>query len=271
MNLFEACEILGVDTDASIEEVKKIYKKGMLKYHPDKRLNDPKDLVKYEYDRFTEAYNTFNRSKNPDFIDNFEYDVSTDFVIILGNYFSNMFFNVSYSQVEKTQTYIVEKDIDIFDYFTINSAKQPITCPVKTVNGTQIETNIYNIILEPPKTEYKFPGKGNLKIGCTKGDLIIKFNIISKPYYRYKWNDEEKKLIITEKISKNKFLKYRPEKNLLSSYQNYPLATIDAKIVMITIPENYLPGKANLIQNAGKLVNYPKINFDVEFIIENKE
>ena len=69
MNPQEAARILGVDTNADENQIKKAYKKKSLKYHPDKNMDKPqKQQKEYEqkFKEVAEAYNVLIQfKKNP--------------------------------------------------------------------------------------------------------------------------------------------------------------------------------------------------------------
>jgi len=55
---FDPFEIIGVDNDATIKDIKKEYRKKSLYMHPDKNPGNP--LAVQEFIRLTKAYNVSN-------------------------------------------------------------------------------------------------------------------------------------------------------------------------------------------------------------------
>ena len=55
MQSFDPFEVLGVDNDASVRDIKKQYRKLSLEMHPDKNPDNP--LAVQEFIRLTKAYN----------------------------------------------------------------------------------------------------------------------------------------------------------------------------------------------------------------------
>lgn len=67
-------DILGIDADATIEEIKTAYRKKALKYHPDLNKNDPEAEEKFI--KINEAYETLKDPKKRKLYDKQGYDVS---------------------------------------------------------------------------------------------------------------------------------------------------------------------------------------------------
>ena len=55
MQSFDPFEVLGVDNDATVRDIKKQYRKLSLEMHPDKNPDNP--LAVQEFIRLTKAYN----------------------------------------------------------------------------------------------------------------------------------------------------------------------------------------------------------------------
>lgn len=78
MNRREASRILGVDSDAPLEDIKKAYKKKSFKYHPDKNVSRPKkeqQEAEKKFKEISEAYQVLTKPQNNhEFHNDFEQD-----------------------------------------------------------------------------------------------------------------------------------------------------------------------------------------------------
>ncbi|BCS83021.1 putative J domain-containing protein [Cotonvirus japonicus] len=116
-------EILNINTDASLIEIKKSYKKLVFKYHPDKNKNDS---APYIFNKIQEAFNTLSDTSKRD-----EYDISiginrnseinyynvTDFENIYYDIISELIVKYNLSNEDKHK---------IFDTFNFNTYKRNI-------------------------------------------------------------------------------------------------------------------------------------------------
>lgn len=103
-------EVLGVPKNASIEEIKKAYRKLALKYHPDHNPGDKQAEEKFK--EATEAYEVLSDSKKRATYDQFGHSglgagfdwtqdfsrVRTDFGDLFGNLFKSSFFSDSFEE-----------------------------------------------------------------------------------------------------------------------------------------------------------------------------
>ena len=72
----EFYDILGVDKNASENEIKKAYRKLAIKYHPDKSPEDKKEEYTEKFKELTEAYEVLSDSKKREMYDRFGKDAA---------------------------------------------------------------------------------------------------------------------------------------------------------------------------------------------------
>jgi molecular chaperone DnaJ len=93
MNYREACEVLGVSTEASDEEAKKKYRELTKKYHPDVN-KDPSATDKFK--QINEAYSTFQKKEEESFFSQDSHNSGNPFAD-----FINSAFNINQNQQQQ--------------------------------------------------------------------------------------------------------------------------------------------------------------------------
>ena len=144
---YKLYEILGVNINATEQEIKKVYKKLAVKYHPDKNLEN-----KEEQNKFIEIVNAYNilsdknKRKNYDLLGTEDINMNNPF-----EYFNNNFEN----QVKNLQKFMSSMpNINSLNNTTVFTAKVEIPNITEIFNDTNV-TNLMDMLKKNIPTTFK--------------------------------------------------------------------------------------------------------------------
>ena len=238
---------LGINRNASSDEIKKAYKKQAMKHHPDKggdgaqfqKINEAYDTLKNpqkksHYDRFGSAPNQNMGAGSR----SYEFR-SDDFPNDIGDIF-NQFFGGGPSPFNRRQQYRKNRDIVIEAQIELEDVLEgkELIASYRLTNGREQSVN-----LQLPKgvennTTIKFPSLGDhYHSGLPRGDLLVRVKI--RPHA--KWHRDGINLHSIEKV--NVFdLMIGTKKNI---------RTLEGRNLAITIPKGTQPGTVLSISEQG--------------------
>jgi curved DNA-binding protein CbpA len=235
MNLYELLEI---EQNSSIDDIKKAWKKLALKYHPDKNNNSSSenflkiknaydilsnDELRKEYDkkiRFNNIFNTkFNNGFNifdinlkkylSNFIDSTDIDIIIKLILHKKEIMNN-FMNITNGFCKNFNDFISKlTDIEIILDFDLKDIWE---CTPKNIKYTRCTTIEFEELIIPIDFIQVYENEGeqiiinNVKY---KGNLTIKINIINTHYsgeYYYVYDNDLYVLIDKKRIANNKFI-----------------------------------------------------------------
>lgn len=270
-------KILGVDKNATQDDIKKAYRKLAMKYHPDKNpgdksaeekfkeiteanevLSDPEKRKKYDmlganwknyqhtgrgFDDFFSQYGGARRSRSNG---GSSFEFSTDFSDLFGNLggFSDFFESFfggrsgkSDSGFTSSRTKSSAVDVEADLNITLEDAFIGTERQIN-VDGKKIKIKINPGIKDGQKLRLKGLGRSKVSSG-NKGDLYLNIHILKHPFYEIKDDD----------------LYFNLDIDLYTAVLGgkETIKTLDGKKINITIPEGTESGKILRLKNLGMM------------------
>jgi len=177
---------LGLNKGASIDDIKKAYKKLALRFHPDK--NPDLDSCK-EFISITESYKKLLNDDeiNEDIDITFYLNMYIDMIKNLytyitdeNNIFNKKFFNKKQKTVKEI---VINFNVSVKDIYTNALKKLTIKLLRKDNDKLIKKKEDFYISLLNYKNEYRFIEKGDEDLSGNKGDIRILVNIVKDEYY----------------------------------------------------------------------------------------
>lgn len=186
---------LGLNKGASIDDIKKAYKKLALRFHPDK--NPDLDSCK-EFISITESYKRLLNDDeiNEDIDITFYLNMYIDMIKNLytyitdeNNIFNKKFFNkkqktkIQKTKIQKTvKEVVINFNVSVKDIYTNALKKLTIKLLRKDNDKLIKKKEDFYISLLNYKNEYRFVEKGDEDLSGNKGDIRILVNIVKDEY-----------------------------------------------------------------------------------------
>lgn len=181
---------LGLNKGASIDDIKRAYKKLALRFHPDKNpdLNSCKEFIS-----ITESYKRLLNDDeiNEDIDITFYLNMYIDMIKNLytyitdeNNIFNKKFFNKKQkTKIQKTvKEVVINFNVSVKDIYTNALKKLTIKLLRKDNDKLIKKKEDFYISLLNYKNEYRFVGKGDEDLSGNKGDIRILVNIVKEEY-----------------------------------------------------------------------------------------
>ncbi|WCR58313.1 molecular chaperone DnaJ [Wolbachia endosymbiont of Ctenocephalides felis wCfeJ] len=150
MNTKDYYELLGVDRNASIDEIKKAYKKLALKYHPDRNPGNKEAEEKFK--EITAAYEVLSDSEKKAGYDRYGHEGASggfdfgqgfgsagDFSDIFNDFFGGGFGRSSRSRAKKSATGVPGSDLRYDLEITLEDAFKGIKAPIHYVTNVKCD------------------------------------------------------------------------------------------------------------------------------------
>ncbi len=233
-----ACDFLQCENRKySPDEIKKIYRKGIITYHPDKRQGIAKEIIDSEYYKFLDAIKVLKQGGNDTIDEDYNifdgtsgdpvggYTNETTIIIINEMYdLSEMLYDVlkNHSQHKKIKspTQIVNYNVSTFDLFA--GTAFTITVPIAYECQSKGVTIAFSFSVD--HREEVFASIGHKNYDQLQGDIVVKC---------IHYNDNDENFFYDEK--NNELIVY---KELANRHKNKHLQII---LPCKTIVETFLP------------------------------
>jgi hypothetical protein len=186
MKFSEACNFLNIpiNSEYSHEDINKIWKNGMRKYHPDKRFGEDTSLVKNEYDKFIEAIEVLRRG-NDTIIAPFDVVSKYTNMIIQQVIITGCIPNKPKRKIlKKTETQKIGFIFTSYELFAKTTKTEKINVAVE---GSIIHIDI-SFTPTPLNTTQMIPNLGHKNYGEERGDIEMFVKIIDPPSAKWKYD-----------------------------------------------------------------------------------
>jgi hypothetical protein len=199
MHYRDACEFLHCEYRSyTPDEIKKIYKEKIRLYHPDKRINESKEIIERDYFKFTNAIESLQNGINYDEDKNFS---EIAIIIIsemydLSNFISDMQNERLQNKIIKSPTQHINYNVSTFDLFACTSFSIDVPIAYESV----MKNSHITFSFSPDNIERKFESIGHKNYGQSQGDIVVRcvhYNDLDEYFY---YNEKNKELLVYKEL-----------------------------------------------------------------------
>tara|TARA_A100001035_G_C27651423_1_gene439409 strand:+ start:21 stop:860 length:840 start_codon:yes stop_codon:yes gene_type:complete len=234
---------LGVNRNASQDEIKKAFKKQAMKHHPDKggdantfqQINEAYETLgntnkKQQYDMFGTTGNQNPRTQTWEFGGDFPNDIGD----IFNDFFGGNRSPFQRRQFRKNRDIIIQADIELED---VLKGKELIAT-YRLTNGKEQSVNLTLPKGVDNSTTIKFPGLGDdYHSNAPRGDLLVRVRVKQHPI----WNRDGANLHTVQKVN---------VLDLITGTKTN-IQTLEKRKLAISIPKGTQPGTVLSITEQG--------------------
>jgi len=234
---------LGVNRNASQDEIKKAFKKQAMKHHPDKggdantfqQVNEAYETLgnsnkKQQYDMFGATGNQNPRTQTWEFGGDFPNDIGD----IFNDFFGGNRSPFQRRQFRKNRDIIIQADIELED---VLKGKELIAT-YRLTNGKEQSVNLTLPKGVDNSTTIKFPSLGDdYHSNAPRGDLLVRVRVKQHPI----WNRDGPNLHTVQKVN---------VLDLITGTKTN-IQTLEKRKLAITIPKGTQPGTVLSITEQG--------------------
>lgn len=234
---------LGVNRNASQDEIKKAFKKQAMKHHPDKggdantfqQINEAYETLgnsnkKQQYDMFGTTGNHNPRTQTWEFGGDFPNDIGD----IFNDFFGGNRSPFQRRQFRKNRDIIIQADIELED---VLKGKELIAT-YRLTNGKEQSVNLTLPKGVDNSTTIKFPALGDdYHSNAPRGDLLVRVRVKQHPI----WNRDGANLHTVQKVN---------VLDLITGTKTN-IQTLEKRKLAISIPKGTQPGTVLSIQEQG--------------------